>query len=350
MTQKESLGENNIQLPAHIVLILFVFLYCLSMPSPSRPDQISDTLITGRIFAADGGHLAGLIMFEKGRLYGKNYKYGGLVDETGRFSVKVEEGGDYGVHVYATGYIYFPLGIEVKSGIENQFNFTLPPNAALKEAPVISNVTFTPEKDNPGRVMIRLRVDDPNNNLSHQVLGINVKTQEGFLFSPPKFVFPWKRDFPNGIYSLSYDTRGRNFDPGEWYFVAADNRCYNSSVLKHPFTAEGVVPAQVSSRKIAATKIDSMVMDSSGDEELLKTGREVFANNCAMCHHPDSKETKVGPGLMRLFKERLTPARKVPVTEENIRRQIQKGSGIMPPFGHIDDAQLTALIHYLKSL
>ncbi|MBW1759368.1 MAG: cytochrome c [Deltaproteobacteria bacterium] len=47
---------------------------------------------------------------------------------------------------------------------------------------------------------------------------------------------------------------------------------------------------------------------------------------------------------------RVTPGRKLPVTEENIRNQIQHGSKRMPPYSHIKGETLKALIVYLKSL
>jgi mono/diheme cytochrome c family protein len=298
------------------------------------------------MLAADGGTLKGVIVIERGRLYGKNYQYGGLVDENGRFSVKVTEGGDYGLHLYATGYIYYPVGVEVKTGTDNEFTFTLPPNPAFKDAPVISHVQFEPKGDAPDQMVIKLSVSDPNENLSHQVLGVNIRTQEGFIFSPPTFVFPWTRNYPNGVYTISYDPHGRPFDPREWIFVTADNRCYNSPVLRHPFTQEGVVTAQGPGKP--ATPIEPT--EAHDARSLLERGQKTFTDNCGICHYHDKKETKVGPGLKGLFKKRLTPARKVPVTEENIRAQIQKGSEQMPPYGHIKGETLSALLFYLKSL
>ncbi|MCK5353311.1 hypothetical protein KAJ77_12045, partial [bacterium] len=63
-----------------LVFVLLVF---------SRKVQAADTLISGTVRAADGGSLNGLVMIEKGRLYGKNFRYGSLV-QNGRFSVRVD--------------------------------------------------------------------------------------------------------------------------------------------------------------------------------------------------------------------------------------------------------------------
>lgn len=135
----------------------------------------------------------------------------------------------------------------------------------------------------------------------------------------------------------------------EWLFVAADNRCYTSSVLGEPFTEEGAVPARAQGKggqPLPASQTAGQTVPGS----MLELGRKVFAENCAMCHHPDKKETKVGPGLKGLFKRRVTPVRRLPVTEENIRAQIQEGGEQMPPYSHIKGQALSALLIYLKSL
>lgn len=334
----------------HICFLVILAAFLGFRPHASaQKREGKETRISGQMLAADGGRLRGVIVIERGRLYGKNYQYGGLVDENGRFSVKVPEGGDYGLHLYATGYIYYPVGVEVKTGKDNQFTFTLPPNPAVKDAPVISHVQFESKADNPNRVVIKLSVYDPDENLSHQILGVNIRTQEGFIFPPPEFVFPWTRNYPNGDYTITYDTHGRPFDPQEWIFVTADNRCYNSPVLRHPFTDEGVVPARAPG-KAEPSMPTTPPAEALDARSLLELGRKTFTDNCGICHYNHKKETKVGPGLKGLFKRRQTPARKVPVTEENIRAQVQKGSEQMPPYAHIRGEALSALLLYLKSL
>ncbi len=326
------------------VLMAFLIVIALSFIGAALIRAAKETCISGSMQDTDDRPLAGVILIEKGRLYGKDYQYGGLVDEQGRFSVKVPEGGSYGLHLYATGYIYHPVGVAVKAGEDNRFTFTLPPNSAVKDAPKISEARFEPAADNPNRVTIRLTVSDPNQNLSHQVLGANIKTQEGFIFAPPSFVFPWTQDYPNGVYTLHYDTRERPFNQKEWIFVAADNRCYNSPVLGHPFTQEGVTPA-------ISTAVSGPPSESAAvSMPLMDLGKKTFADNCAVCHYADKEEAKVGPGLKGLFKKKLTPTHKHPVTEEHIRAQIQQGSEKMPPYAHITGRALEGLLEYLKSL
>jgi cytochrome c len=329
------------------VLVLGILFGAFFGHPPVQAQSDKKTRISGQMEAADNGLLAGVIMIEKGRLYGKNYQYGGTVDENGKFSVAVDEGGSYGLHLYATGYIYHPIGVEVKSGVDNTFSFKLPPNKAVKEAPVISQVQFEPEPGKSDSILFKVTVSDPNNDLSHQVLAANVRTQEAFILSPPSFVFPWTRIYPNGVYTMTYKTGGAPFDPKEWVLVAADNRCYNSPVLRHPFTEKGVVPAKAAA---AAPPSTPPKTEAAEKGSLVAQGHQIFQDNCSPCHHPDSTKRKIGPGLKGLFQRQLTPARRVPVTEANIKKQIQQGGEVMPPYDHIFGDTLNALIGYLKSL
>jgi cytochrome c5 len=79
------------------------------------------------------------------------------------------------------------------------------------------------------------------------------------------------------------------------------------------------------------------------------SGETLFKQNCAVCHFTDSKAKKVGPGLQGLFKSERLPSGK-PVSEAEVRRQINQGGGGMPPFGHLKDDEIQALVEYLKSL
>lgn len=79
------------------------------------------------------------------------------------------------------------------------------------------------------------------------------------------------------------------------------------------------------------------------------SGETLFKNNCAVCHFTDSNARKVGPGLQELFKSERLPSGK-PVSEAEVSRQIKEGGGGMPPFGHLKDDEIRALVEYLKSL
>ena len=322
----------------HFGIFAFLATTLLALSAPAGLAE--ETLVSGRMTAPDGAPLAGTILIEDGRLYGKDYRFGGAVDEEGAFSVSLPGGGDYGLHLYATGHIYHPVGVEVTSERDNHFEFSLPPNPAVEDAPEISAVRF--DENDDGTVVIRVSVHDPNDDLSHQVLAANRATQEGLILDPPEFVFPWTQNYPNGDYTVTYDTQGRPFDPREWLIVAADNRCYNSPVLAHPFDERGVVKARSGKQPAAQQTADTR------QPEVI--GQDVFAKNCTVCHHADSRERKVGPGLQGLFQRGETPDQGIPVTEENIRRQITDGGQQMPPYAHISRKQLEALMAFLKTI
>jgi hypothetical protein len=98
--------------------------------------------------------------------------------------------------------------------------------------------------------------------------------------------------------------------------------------------------------------------DKSGDWVFAKlknakaalSGQKLFAANCATCHFPDRKDKKTGPGLMGLFKSPKLPDSGLPVTDENVRERIVNGGDKMPPFKHLKEEELKAIVDYLKAL
>ena len=305
-----------------------------------RGVQAGNTYISGTVQAAEGGSLNGLVLIEKGRLYNKKFKYGGLV-QNGQFSVKVDGGGTYGLHLYATGYVYFPLGMQVEEGKDNRGQYKLPPNPADTMAPVITQVTF---KKGSKTTRITLSVSDPNHDLSHQVLALNASTGEGFRMDPPGIVLPFIKTYPEGVYTLFYNP-SEEIDPQNWYFVAADNKCYNSPVLASPFTSEGIVPGKT----VGSGRAEGDEKQSSA-RVLTISGLEVFRNNCSMCHLADSDKSKVGPGLKGLYTLDRTPTLGNPLTEEVIKKQILKGGKDMPPYSHLTEEEVEAVMEYMKEL
>jgi mono/diheme cytochrome c family protein len=320
-----------------------VFLLTLALlVSPSQA-QAADTYISGTVQAAEGGSLNGLVLIEKGRLYNKKFKYGGLV-QNGQFSVKVDGGGTYGLHLYASGYVYFPLGMQVEGGKENRGQYKLPPNPADTMAPVITQVRF--KKDSKA-TRITLSVSDPNHDLSHQVLALNASTGEGFRMDPPGLVLPFTKTYPEGTYTLIYD-QSLETAPQNWYFVAADNKCYNSPVLGSPFPTGRVMAA-----KAAGNAADRYTREgNNGGDTSASTvsGLEVYTNNCSMCHLADSGKSKVGPGLKGLYKLEKTPVLGNPVTDDVIRKQILEGGKDMPPYSHLTGKEVEAVMEFLKTL
>jgi len=98
--------------------------------------------------------------------------------------------------------------------------------------------------------------------------------------------------------------------------------------------------------------------DRSGDWVFAKlknakaalSGQKLFAANCSACHYPDRKDKKVGPGLMELFNSPKLPDSGLPVTDENVRERIVNGGDKMPPFKHLKEEELKAIVDYLKAL
>ncbi len=98
--------------------------------------------------------------------------------------------------------------------------------------------------------------------------------------------------------------------------------------------------------------------DKSGDWVFAKlknakaslSGQKIFTANCSACHFPDRKDKKVGPGLLGLFKSPKLTGSGLPVTDENVREKIVNGGDKMPPFKHLNEAELKAIVDYLKAL
>ena len=84
-------------------------------------------------------------------------------------------------------------------------------------------------------------------------------------------------------------------------------------------------------------------------------GKQVFADNCQLCHNADSEKAAVGPGLKGLF---TWPPHKMSDGTEHkehtvaiIRQQIMEGGGEMAPMGaSFSDTEVADLIAYLQTL
>ena len=83
-----------------------------------------------------------------------------------------------------------------------------------------------------------------------------------------------------------------------------------------------------------------------GDAE---KGKAVF-QQCGVCHHADSDQKKMGPGLKGLFtKAKLADGKKP--TEANVRAKLEGGGNGMPAYKDmLTDAEKNDLVAYLKTL
>lgn len=82
-----------------------------------------------------------------------------------------------------------------------------------------------------------------------------------------------------------------------------------------------------------------------------KAGKEVFENNCSVCHNSDSTEVKMGPGLKGISKRaKMTTTGKAP-TDANLLEKIGMGGNGMPAYADILSAEEKAnVIAFLKTL
>jgi cytochrome c len=79
-------------------------------------------------------------------------------------------------------------------------------------------------------------------------------------------------------------------------------------------------------------------------------GKDVFEQNCAVCHNSDSTDVKMGPGLKGLFKKaKLTSG--AAVNDGSVRAKIDAGGNGMPSYKDIlSDTEKNDVLAYLKTL
>jgi cytochrome c2 len=82
----------------------------------------------------------------------------------------------------------------------------------------------------------------------------------------------------------------------------------------------------------------------------IEKGESLFVSKCAFCHHTAKKDTKVGPGLKGIFKEKVLPASKKAATRENIRNQIKTPYAKMPAFPDLSEQDIRDITEYLRVL
>jgi len=80
-------------------------------------------------------------------------------------------------------------------------------------------------------------------------------------------------------------------------------------------------------------------------------GEVVYERNCSPCHDAQNLQLlKQPPKLSGLFQRQQLPSG-APATNEQVRKTIVSGRGIMPPFEHtLDKQQVDDLLKYLHKL
>ncbi len=72
------------------------------------------------------------------------------------------------------------------------------------------------------------------------------------------------------------------------------------------------------------------------------TGPELFSELCSACHG-DGLEGKAGPPLGPGSPSAVLP-------DDYLVTSIRRGRGTMPSFGHLNDAQVTRLVAYIREV
>ena len=408
--------------------VIRILLIGICLSALGVPDAWGQTFISGKVVTSDGMVVAsGVVALEKGELHNDAFLIGGAIGSDGTFKIPLPSGGPWGLHVYSEGYIYFPLQVQIKAGGDNEIPVILPLDGKKGDDPRISDIRFNKISDQV--FQIKMRVDDPDNNLGPQMLAVDTRRFRSYRLAPESGDLKDKKaDFPRGEYvspfiPLSLD--GENLQ--DWFFVVADHQCsngpiyngLNQSVHKPPVahaeklkcevagiwksnfekiyqfaqSASGMLSGKQFAGDILIDKMDQtddkVIMEfrfkgEKGRSELQllckenrinmqgrfrlpkrtgdwiftklqnakahSSGQDLFAANCSVCHFSDRKDTKVGPGLLGLFKNPKLPKSGRVTNEANVRQTIVNGREKMPPFKHLKDQEIKVIINYLKSL
>ena len=218
---------------SHLARTVAVTVWILAGVWPVAAD--ARAVLTGTVKSKAGQPLAGLVLLEKGEIHNNVWHGGTLVDANGRFRLELADGGQYGVHVYATGYIYSPQAVRVESGKTLEVSVVLVPAPTRANDPTIKRAGFFPWEARQGKVtFVKLEVGDPNDDLGPQVMAFNAATGQAYAMQPPRRVRDLKANFPQGVYQVEVDTSRAPANPRDWYFVVADHQCNTSDILSFP--------------------------------------------------------------------------------------------------------------------
>jgi hypothetical protein len=218
----------SLQKKIPVICFIFAFFFVGLMSISLVRAQ---TFVSGKVTTSDGMIVAsGVVALEKGELHNNAFLMGGAIGSDGAFKIPLPSGGAWGIHVYSEKYIYFPLQVQIKEGVDNEVPVILPVDGNSKDDPRISDIQF--KKLNNQVFQITMQVDDPNNNLGPQMVAIDTKRFKSYRFMPEKGdLKDWKANFPRGKYVSPYipvRLDGENLK--DWLFVVADHQCSNGPI------------------------------------------------------------------------------------------------------------------------
>jgi hypothetical protein len=221
--------HGGIMMRAILVVSLALCLFALPVHGSAA------TAITGTVKNKAGRPLQGLALLEKGELYNNVWDRGTVVDANGQFRIEVSTGGQYGLHVYSSGYLYKPTAVKVETGKSVEVEVVLAPEPTRENDPVIKRVGFFPWEARQGKVtFVKMDVADPNDDLSPEVMAFDAATGRAYAMDPPRRVRDLKANFPQGTYQVEVDSSLKAINPRDWYFVVADHKCNTTDVLAFP--------------------------------------------------------------------------------------------------------------------
>ena len=213
------------------VLVLAVVIATLALAEQAAAQPV----ISGTVKNKAGQPLSGLALLEKGEIHNNVWDRGALVDPGGRFQISLPNGGVYGLHVYASGYLYSPNPVRADAGQTLEVTIVLVPEPTRANDPVIKKVGFFPSEAKPGTVsVVKAEVTDPNGILGPQVLAFNAATGRAYAMDPPTRMRDLKANFPNGVYQLQIAPLAGPLNPRDWHFVVADHQCNTTDILSFP--------------------------------------------------------------------------------------------------------------------
>jgi cytochrome c5 len=221
------MGALHIKRTRIFAFVPILIAYLLFVHSYAR----SETYVSGKVLTSDGKVVtSGAVALEKGELHNNVFVAGGKIRSDGTFKIPLSSGGPWGLHVYSERYLYFPLQIKVKEGLDNEIPVILPLDGELGDDPRISDIRFKKVSDQV--IRITMRVDDRDGNLGPQMVAIDTKRFKSYRMLPGAGDLQDKKaNFPPGEYVSPFIPVP--FDEEElkdWLFVVADHQCSNGPI------------------------------------------------------------------------------------------------------------------------